>query len=130
MVDLLPTIAALVGVKKLPEGVEGGSLVSVLDGSPKPLVKRSREELVIHVPHYDKGETPASALLSGDLKLVHNYETGTMEVFDLRQDIEEQNNLALKMSQKAKELDQKLSEYLKGVKAEMAKPNPQFGVKE
>jgi len=127
MVDLLPTIASLAGVTKLPGGVEGGSLVAVLKGAPKPLVQRPREEFVVHVPHYDKGDqTPASALLLGNLKLIHNYETGSLQLYDLIKDAGEQHDLAPQLPEQSKSLDRKLDEYLRAVHAAMPSPNPGY----
>jgi arylsulfatase A-like enzyme len=78
--DVLPTIAELASVRApLPPGLEGGSLVSVLrEPSGQSMVARSREELVVHFPHYDLGNgRPASAILLGQYKLIRNYETNT-----------------------------------------------------
>ena|GEM_PF-3624145 len=48
-VDIFPTIAALARVREpLPKGLEGGSLKPVLGGAPDAMVKRSREEFVVH----------------------------------------------------------------------------------
>ena len=48
------------------------------------LVRRPREELVFHFPHYDlENDGPASALYLGDWKLYKAYETGAARLFDL-----------------------------------------------
>jgi arylsulfatase A-like enzyme len=127
-VDLFPTIAALARVnEKLPAGLEGGSLASVLSGVPNATVKRAREELVVHFPHYDKDEQgPASALLLGPLKLIHTYESDALQLFDLTKDIGEAHNLASAQSNEASALDRRLREYLTSVGAAMPKPNPRF----
>jgi arylsulfatase A-like enzyme len=95
-VDLLPTIAALAGVTvPLPNGVEGGSLASVFAGRGVGAVKRPRNGLFFHFPHYDQGnDGPASALILGHEKLIKSYETGGLQLFDLSRDSAEQHDLA------------------------------------
>ncbi|MEM7602936.1 MAG: sulfatase, partial [Verrucomicrobiota bacterium] len=91
--DFYPTFCELAGVEQpMPESIEGGSITHLFTGRDHP-VSRSREELVFHFPHY-QGDTPHSALLLGDLKIMHFYETAETLLFDLGQDISESNNLA------------------------------------
>jgi len=127
--DLLPTFAALAGIKApLPNGVEGGSFVSVLRNGGAGAVKRPREEFVIHFPHYDKdAQGPASAILLGDYKLIRTYETGVLKLFDLAQDPGERHDLAGEMPDQARELSQRLTGYLACVHAQMPMPNPNYG---
>ena len=127
-VDLVPALAGLARVKELlPAGMEGGSLLSVLAKSDQGAVKRSREEYVVHFPHYDKDSVgPASAIWLGDFKAVRVYETGGVELFDIAKDPGERQDLAQRMPDKARELDQRLSEYLALVKAQMPVPNPDY----
>src|ERR1051325_1704459 len=111
--DLFPTIAELAGVRELPRGVEGGSLVPLLAGDGKGGVKRPREEFVVHFPHYDKdADGPASAILLGNFKLMRIYETGARRLFDLSKDIGERNDLAKQMPDKTAQLDRRLANYL------------------
>ena len=130
-VDIFPTIATLARVKEaLPKNVEGGSLAAVLGGMAGvtgTTVKRAREEFVAHFPHYDKDEQgPASALLLGNEKLIHPYETNVPMLFDLSKDIGEQHDLAKDRAKETAELDRRLSEHLKAVGAQMPVPNPKY----
>jgi arylsulfatase A-like enzyme len=124
--DLFPTIAELAHVKEpLPRSVEGGSFASVLTHDGSGSVSRPREEFVVHFPHYDKDAIgPASAIYLGDFKLIRAYETGALKLFNLTNDPGERHDLAREMPDKAKELDQRLSDYLAAVNAQMPKPNP------
>jgi hypothetical protein len=89
------------------------------------VVKRPREEFVVHFPHYDKDrQGPASAILLGDYKLIRVYETGERRLFNLSKDITERNDLAKQMPAKVIELDQRLTDYLKAVNAQMPTNNP------
>ena len=126
--DLFPTIAELARVSEpLPKGVEGGSLVPVLANAGNGTVKRPREEFVVHFPHYDKDAIgPASAILLGDFKLIRVYETGALKLFDITQDPGERHDLAQQMPDKAKELNQRLSDYLAAVNAQMPVANPNY----
>lgn len=127
--DLLPTVLELAQVKApLPAGVEGGSLAGVLrDPAGKGAVKRPREELVFHFPHYDLGNGgPATAILLGGYKLIRNYETGTRRLFDLERDPGEAHDLAKSQPEKVAELDARLTAYLKDVNAQLATKNPDY----
>ena len=119
--DLVPTIADLAGVlDSLPKKVEGGSLKQVLVDPDQGSVKRPREELVFHFPHYDKDRLgPVSAIILGDFKLVRIYEQDRHLLFDLSNDIGERNNLAAAMPEKVSMMDARLTEYLAAVQADM-----------
>ncbi len=125
--DLFPTYCQWAGIpaSKLPPGIEGGSMVGLLDDG-KGTVKRQREEMVFHFPHYQGGDGPHSALLLGNYKLMKFYETGRLVLFDLDQDLSEQNDLSQQMAQRVKELDGLLVKYLKDVDAQMAVSNPKY----
>jgi arylsulfatase A-like enzyme len=127
-VDLFPTITALANIEQdLPEGLEGGSLVPLFSRTGKGKVKRDREELVFHFPHYDKDSRgPASVILLGKYKLIRIYESGKRLLFDLSTDVSERNDLADTMPEKVEELDQRLTEYLREVNAQMPRVNPDF----
>jgi arylsulfatase A len=127
--DILPTVAALAAVKTpLPTGVEGGNLVPVLhDANGRGVVRRAREELVFHFPHYDLGNGgPATAILIGTDKLIRADEKRTRQLFDLERDPSEGRDLATAMPEKAAELEARLTKYLLEVSAQMAKPNPNY----
>ena len=126
--DMFPTFAELAGVKEsLPKAIEGGSFMQVLMGGGTGIVKRPREEFVVHFPHYDKDALgPASALLLGNYKLIRFYETGERMLFDLSKDIAEREDLAKQMPQKVDELDRRLADYLKAVDAQLPTPNPNY----
>ena len=122
--DVLPTIAVLAGVSEpLPKGIEGGSLAGVLTNAGKGNVQRPREEF----PHYDKDTIgPASAILLGDFKLIRVYETGALRLFNIASDPGERHDLAQQLPDKAKALNQALTDYLAAVSAQMPKPNPNY----
>jgi hypothetical protein len=107
--------------------VEGGDLRAVLGGTADASVQRARDEFVVHFPHYDRNDQgPASALLLGQQKLIHPYETNVPMLFDLSRDPGEQHDLARERASETTELDRHLSEYLKSVGAQMPTANPKF----
>ena len=125
--DFYPTYCEWAGLSesKLPRNIEGGSIVSLLRNG-RGTVKRPREELVFHFPHYQGGDGPHSALFLGNHKLMKFYEDNRLALFDIAADISEQNDLSQQMPQKVKELDRLLLKYLQDINAQMAVPNPQY----
>lgn len=125
--DFYPTYCEWAGIpkSKLPPRIEGGSIASLLDDG-NGTVKRQREEMVFHFPHYQGGDGPHSALFLGNHKLMKFYEDNRLALFDIAADISEQNDLSQQMPQKVKELDRLLVKYLNDVDAQMAVPNPEY----
>ena len=123
--DFFPTFCRLAGVKApLPAGIEGGDITHLFTGSKAP-VKRPREELVFHFPHY-QGDTPHSAILLGKYKLLEFYETGERLLFDLDADLGEQSDLAKSQPDIAADLAKRLHAYLASVGAALPQSNPDF----
>ena len=108
----------------LPTQLDGGDITPLLSGSSDP-VRRPREELVFHFPHY-QGDSPHSAIFSGNMKLIHFYETGEDQLFDLKADIGEKRNLAEAKPELARGLAKQLADYLSKVGAAMPKENPNY----
>ena len=124
----LPLFVLTVGLSEVMSGLVVS--VPVLLGGGSGVVKRPREEFVVHFPHYDKdAQGPASAIYVGDLKLIHVYETGALKLFNIVQNPGERRDLAAQMPDKAKELDARLMAYLKTMNAQMPKPNPNYDAK-
>jgi len=123
-VDFHPSILEIAGV----EDVQG----NVVDGvSIVPLLKQTgrlrRDAIYWHYPHYHPGgATPSGAVRDGDLKLIEFYEDGHVELYSLREDLGEADDLAPKMPQKAAELREKLAEWRRGMNAQMPTPNPDY----
>ena len=127
--DLFPTFCELAGVEEpLPEGLEGGSLTPLFS-SGKGAVKRPREEVAFHYPHYGQGgegKSPQSALYLGDFKLMKFYEAGELKLFNLKNDIGEQKDLSEELPEKTDLMHKRLNAYLKQVGAALPKPNPDY----
>ena len=122
-VDYFPTILELAGAQPgAPRVVDGVSLVPVLKGGelkPRPLFW--------HYPHYaNQGGKPGAVVREGDWKLIEFYENGRWELYNLKDDIGETNNLAAKEPQRAAQLGRKLDDWRISVKAQMMLPNPNY----
>ncbi len=120
--DFFPTILEIAGVP-LPKGV-------VLDGiSNVPLLRQTgtinRKALFWHYPHYHR-TTPAGAIRYGDYKLIEYYEDNHVELYNLKEDLSEKNDLAQKMPEKAAQLRKMFHDWLKEVDAQMPTPNPNY----
>lgn len=123
-VDFFPTILEMAGIKhESAKPIDGVSIVPVLKqvGDLKP------REFYWHFPHYtNQGGKPGGATRQGDWKLIEHYENGKLELFNLKEDIGEKNDLAAKMPDQAKELHAKLAAWRKSVNAQMPTPNPDY----
>lgn len=123
--DFFPTFCEWGGVTRaLPKEIEGGTITSLLRGE-NTSVKRPREELVFHFPHY-QGDTPHTALMLGNFKLLRFYEDHALQLYDLSKDIGETNDLADSLPDKVHELEERMNDYLAGVHALFPTPNPDY----
>lgn len=108
--DFYPTLLQMAGLPLIPQQHSGGiSILPLLE--QKQIKKRC---LFWHYPHYgNQGGSPASAVRNGDWKLIHWYEHDRYELFNLKNDISEKNNLLTYESKKAKKLKKELAKWLK-----------------
>lgn len=122
-IDFFPTLLALAGLPPAPSAQDGVNLAPLLAG-------RAMERGLIfwHYPHYgNQGGAPGGAARQGDWKLIEWYEDGRLELFNLRDDIGETNNLAAAHPDKVKALQNELALWRKKVGAKMPATNPNFG---
>ncbi len=73
-----------------------------------------RDALFFHYPHFafHKANRPGSAIRQGQYKLIKNYDDGSLELFDLENDVEEATNLAEEKPEIAAELKARLEQWL------------------
>jgi uncharacterized sulfatase len=121
-VDFYPTFLQIVGAKRDPKHALDGETIL-------PLLRQTgtleRDAIYWHYPHYHHSR-PAGAIREGDWKLIEFFEDGQLELYNLKRDIGEKNNLAPKMPEKAAELQQKLAKWRKSVGAKMPTANPNY----
>src|ERR1051326_7846187 len=125
--DLFPTILEIAGQKEAArKSVDGLSLVALLrrDGELKS------EAVFWHHPPYQHyqlgGTTPYGAIRGGDFKLIEFFDDMRVELYNLRDDIGEQHDLAAQMPAKADELRARLHAWRQEVGAQMPSRNPAY----
>jgi len=124
-IDLYPTLLELAGAAA-PAGqmLDGVSWAGVLTGDPPP----ARERMVWHFPCYVGKATPSSALRAGDLKLIEFFEDGgRVELYNLREDPNEERDLAATMPAETARLTAALRAWQRETKAAIPNtPNPAY----
>jgi arylsulfatase A-like enzyme len=120
--DLYPTFLDAANLPLKPDQhVDGESFVSVLKGGGEE--DFDREPLYWHYPHYsNQGGPPAGAIRVGPWKLVERYEQGSVELYNVRQDLEEQNDLAEEYPDRVKRMRQQLHDWYQEVDAKFLRP--------
>jgi arylsulfatase A-like enzyme len=121
--DFFPTCLEAAGLPLRPQQhVDGVSLMPLLRGGTI-----DRDAIFWHYPHYsNQGGGPACAIRAGDWKLIEHFEDNRIELFDLRNDIEESIDLAPQMPDKAQKLHARLVAWRESVEAKIPKPNPDY----
>jgi len=120
--DLFPTILDLAGLEVFEN--DGKSILPILKSSNQQL---NRSTLFWHYPHYHQGgATPYSAMRKGDYKLIEFFEDGNLELYNLKEDIGEENNLADVEPELLKELHEELKFWREEVDAQYPSENPNY----
>ena len=120
--DLFPTILDYAGVKNKSQ-IDGKSLTPLL----KNKGELERSEVFWHFPHYHGSLwKPGSAIRSGDYKLIHFYESNHTELYNLKEDISETNDLSLIYPEKTKELLNRLIILKEEMNANSVMINPNY----
>ena len=102
--------------------IDGVSLVPLLKGGSLP-----PRPLFWHYPHYgNQGGEPSSIIRQGDWKLIHYWEDGRNELYNLAADVGEQHDLAVIETNRAADLWSQLQVWLKSTGAKMPRPNPDY----
>ncbi len=141
-VDFYPTLVEMAGGELPAAGehpLDGASFVPTLRGE-----QQEPRTIYWHAPLYDVrwGATPGGAIRDGDYKLIeffgdyidtendNAYEIGPrLELYNLREDIGEQTNLAGTMPEKTAELQSRLEAWRKRLDARMPVLNPNYDPK-
>lgn len=121
--DFYPTILDLLGMELRPDDhTDGVSLLPLLKGE-----KIEDRSLIWHYPHYgNQGGEPSSIIRRGDWKLIHYYEDSRNELYNLRNDLEEANDLSKDHLDLVNELHTILFDYLEEVGAKFPVKDPLY----
>ena len=141
-VDLMPTFAELSGAS-LPtnQPVDGRSFAKILQGQ----AALQNRAIFWHYPLYLSGDgynkvlpvygtdnmnwraVPSSVIRKADYKLIYYYEYDNYKLFNLRDDLSEENDLAEEMPSKARRLHDELMGWVKDTNAPVPTIlNPKF----
>ncbi len=122
-IDIFPTVMDYAGIDLQPyTDIDGIDLLPMLNKKEWP-----KRPLFWYYPHYsNQGGNPGSIIRLGDYKLIEDFETGKLELYNLADDIGEDHDLS---SEKPKIRDElwyllKKWEHLNGITP--LKPNPDW----
>ncbi len=121
LTDFYPTILDAVGLSPDPNSpVDGENILPHLKGEKK-LKDRA---IYWHYPNFafHRDNRLGSAIREGDHKLLHFYDTDSVELYNVRKDISEKNDLSSELPELASRLKGKLSSWLKESGAAMPTP--------
>lgn len=136
-VDIYPTLCEIMGTSLPAQTFDGESILPIAQGG-KPDPERA---IFWHFPAYLQSyaqtaaeqrdvlfrSRPVSVVRRGDWKLHHFYEDDAYELYNLREDIGETNNLAKLQPGTTKRLSRLLKGWLKDTGADIPRaPNPDF----
>ena len=123
--DFYPSILEMVGLPLQPkQHADGVSFAPLVKGART----LDREAIYWHFPHYSNHgmQSPGGAVRAGDYKLLEYYENNTVQLFNLREDISEQNDLSRAEPAKVTQLRTMLHAWRNDVSAQMMVPNPEY----
>jgi arylsulfatase A len=130
--DFFPTFADILSVKNIDKNIDGVSLMPLLKGEGEI----DRNTLYFHYPHYHHlGYKPAGAVREGDFKLIEWFEDaalnkeGAYQLYNVREDVGEKNDLSKEMPELVEKLKKKLHEWRKKIDAQEMDVNPNFDPK-
>ena len=124
--DLYPTILDLLNLPAMPtQHRDGKSLKPLLNGKKETM---DREALYFHYPHYHHINSmgPSGAIRMGKYKLIEVFETRKIELYNLEDDIGEQNDLVDKRPKVKERLLNSLHQWQKKSGADLPEINPDY----
>jgi uncharacterized sulfatase len=93
-----------------------------------PGVKSSRAALYWHYPHYHHSR-PSGAIRAGDWKLIEFFDTGALELYNLKDDVSEARDLAKAEPERVATLHGMLKRWRQEINAQMPQANPAYDPK-
>lgn len=127
--DFLPTIADWAGAgSRLPNNLDGGSLVPVLTNNGQGEIQRGTETLIWYYGTYrnHKHVAPQAAIRRGNHKLIWEFESDRTLLFDLSLDLSETTDLVRFRPDVAKQLHDELRGYFARVGTKLPTINADY----
>lgn len=121
--DFYPTVLDLAGIPLKPaQHIDGTSLKPLLEGKTA-----AARPLFWHYPHYgNQGGEPASIIRDGKWKLIHYWEDGREELYNLESDPGEQTDVYSQNGMVASKLSDRLTTFLEEVNANIPSRDTTF----
>ena len=121
--DFYPTLLELAGADLIPDQhIDGVSLVPLLTGGSIP-----ERPLYWHYPHYgNQGGDPSSIIRKGEWKLIHYWEDGHDELYNLASDPGESKDVSAEYPEITENMGTDLKVWLAEVDANMPVPDPEY----
>ena len=120
--DLFPTILDVAGIRNENE-IDGISLMPILEEKSKI----ERNNIYWHFPHYHGSLwKPGSAIRSGDWKLIFHYESNEAELFNLKDDPGELNDVSTLFKEEKEQLLNQLNKMKRETNANSVSINPKI----
>jgi arylsulfatase A-like enzyme len=122
--DFYPTVLDAVGAPLEPsQHTDGVSLAPLLRGEGR----LNRDAIFWHFPHYSNcGGRPGCSVRMGDYKLIEFFEDGHTELYNLREDVGEDNDLSGELSELHATMFARLEAWKERVCARIPQPNPEW----
>jgi arylsulfatase A-like enzyme len=118
-VDLYPSLLEIAHAPTPTQPLDGTSLVPILRNPTAPAAPRT---IYSHFPGYLEGygkplwrTTPAGMIIDGDWKLLEFYEDSRFELYNLHDDLSENQNLATSQPDRVRALHQKFTTWRDGI---------------
>lgn len=123
-IDFFPTFAKAINPETvLNKTIDGSNILDLLANEQKA----KQRPLFWHYPHYsNQGGKPSAAMVQGDYKLILNYEDNSLELYDIKSDVGEKNNLVTAQKAIAKRYKKALDKWLKDNHAKFPLNNPNY----
>lgn len=122
--DFYPTMLEMAGLDLIPEQhCDGVSFLPLFKGAES----LDRDAIFWHYPHYgNQGGTPGCSVRSGDYKLIEFFEDGRTELYNLKEDVSEEHDLASDKPELTKTLKDALADWREEINAIIPEPNPDY----
>lgn len=121
--DFYPTILDLLALPLQPDHHQDGiSLLPLLEGR-----QLDQRPLIWHYPHYgNQGGDPSSVIRQDEWKLIHYYEDGHEELYNLNKDLSETRDVANEYPERVEAMSRQLFDYLNQVGAQFPEKDPEY----
>jgi arylsulfatase A-like enzyme len=130
--DYYPTLLELTGLPLRPgQHKDGLSFASLLLNKDKNgLDSLSNRSLYWHLPNYianhPDAARPSSIIRQGDWKMIEWLEDGSTELYNLKDDPKETQNLSTELSGKVQALKKELQQWRTEAQVQLPSPNPDY----